>query len=87
MDNIKVRITDVHIRVEHLISAERLGDREGKQSSFGILLRNLDICTTDKDGKEIFHDRTQNKTNIFKRVSLDGLAVYLNPHDATMIHR
>jgi hypothetical protein len=53
-----VRITDVHIRVEHMISAERLGDRDGKQSSFGILLRNFDICTTDKDGKEIFHDRT-----------------------------
>jgi hypothetical protein len=58
MDNIKVTIRDVHIRVEHLISTERLGDRENKQSSFGILLRSFDIQTTDKDGNEVFHDRT-----------------------------
>jgi hypothetical protein len=87
MDNIKVKITDVHIRVEHMISAERLNDREGKQSSFGILLRSFEVCTTDRNGSEIFHDRTQNKANIFKKVSLDGLAVYLNPYDAIMIHR
>jgi len=58
-----------------------------KQSSFGILLKSFNIQTTDKDGKEIFHDRTTTKTNIIKKISLEGLAIYLNPIDATMIHR
>lgn len=57
LDNIKVKISDVHIRVEHFISATKLGQKDAKQSSFGILLRSFDICTTDKDGNEVFHDR------------------------------
>lgn len=81
LDNIKVKVSDVHIRVEHYLSQ---GDI--KQSSFGILLRSFDIQTTDKTGQEIFHDRALHKVSIFKTVTLKGLAVYLNPYDATMIH-
>jgi len=87
MDNIKINIKEVHIRVEHMVFADRLHERESKQSSFGILIRKFEIRTTDKDGKEIFHDRTQSKQDIIKQVALEGLAVYLNPHDTAMIHR
>ena len=79
MDNIQVQITEIHIRMEHYIVSP---GQEAKQSaSFGILLRSFDIHTTDKEGKEIFHDRTLTKTNIYKRVQLKGLAFYLNPID------
>lgn len=60
MDNIKVKIQDVHIRVEHYIKAEKLGGIQGpEQSSFGILLRTFEVSTTNRDGVEVFHDRSQ----------------------------
>ena len=60
---------------------------EIKQSSFGILLRSLELHTTDAEGREIYHDRVYTNKNIFKLLSIDGLAIYLNPFDATMIHK
>jgi len=59
---------------------------EIKQTSFGILLKSLELHTTDAEGREIFHDRNTSK-NIFKLLSIEGLAIYLNPFDATMIHK
>jgi len=45
------------------------------------------LHTTDAEGRQVFHDRANTNKNIFKLLSIDGLAVYLNPYDATMIHK
>jgi len=81
MDNLKVKVSEVHVRVEHYLSAVKLGNQEPCQSSFGILVRSFEVNTTDRDGVEIFHDRSQTTASIFKKVCLEGLAVYLNPID------
>lgn len=51
------------------------------------MLRSLELHTTDSEGRQIFHDRASTNKNIFKLLSIDGLAIYLNPYDATMIHK
>jgi hypothetical protein len=81
MDNLQITITKVHFRME-----ETVATAETKQSTFGILMHSLKINTVDKDDSETFHDRERN-SNFFKKLVMDGLAVYLNPADPLIIHK
>jgi hypothetical protein len=46
------------------------------------------VTTTDLDGNETFHDRNkQVSSSVFKKIQLEGLALYLNPFDPVVIHK
>ncbi len=81
IDNLQITITKVHFRMEETVSTA-----DTKQSTFGILMHSLKINTVDKDDKETFHDREKN-SHFFKKLVMEGLAVYLNPADPLLIHK
>ncbi len=72
LENIQIEIQNVHIS---------LTDAEG---SAGVVLQSLSLVTTDKDGKQVFVDRTtgQDQTFLYKTLLLDGLGVYLDHQDS-----
>lgn len=70
IENIQVEITDVHVC---------LTDAEGKA---GVVLEKLSLVTTDKDGQQVFVDRTTKKdvgkSFLHKALLLRGFGVYLD---------
>lgn len=57
------------------------------QTTFGILLSELDLKTVDAEGNAIFHDRAKIGGKITKILKMEGLAIYLNPQDTLIIHQ
>jgi len=80
LDNLQITITKVHVRMEETVASS-----DSKQSSFGILMNSLKINTVDKDDNPTFHDREKSSI-FFKKLVMDGLALYLNPADPVLIH-
>jgi vacuolar protein sorting-associated protein 13A/C len=73
IENIQVEITDVHVS---------LMDADG---SVGVCLASLRLMTTDKEGEQVFVDRTGGKRDdsldksfLYKMLQIDGLGIYLD---------
>lgn len=77
INNVQIRIRNVHIRYE---------DRTTSSIPFalGITLSGLEVHTTDSDWKKAFLSEALSK--VFKVAKLDGLAVYMNCN-TTMFQR
>jgi len=72
IENIQIEINDVHIC---------LTDANGKA---GVVLEKLSLVTTDKDGQQVFVDRTTEQTStsfLHKALFLKGFGVYLDHED------
>lgn len=69
INNVQIRIRNVHIRYE---------DRSTSTIpfAFGITLSGLEVQTTDSDWRKAFLSEALSK--VFKVAKLDGLAVYMN---------
>ena len=80
LDNFTMNIKDVHVRFED-ISDDSSGARRNQvgQTTFGLLLSELDLKTVDAEGNAIFHDRAVTGGKITKILKMEGLAIYLNP--------
>lgn len=90
LDNIIVKIEDVHVRLEEEVNATQDVEKSSAnygQTTFGLLLSSLEVQTVDKNGAPVFHDRTTTTSNIIKVLKLEGLAIYLNPQDPLIIHQ
>ncbi|KAH0792042.1 hypothetical protein GPJ56_004051 [Histomonas meleagridis] len=68
INNLRVNITDIHIRVEHHIGNKRV--------AFGIIIPSISVFTVDENMKEVFVPTTPNVLR--KVVSLKGLSIYLD---------
>ena len=79
LDNFTVDIKDVHIRFEDISDSVESKRNQIGQTTFGILLSELDLRTVDGEGNAIFHDRTAAGGKITKILKMEGLAIYLNP--------
>ena len=70
IENIQIEIVDVHIS---------LTDMDG---SAGVVLESLSLVTTDKEGKKVFIDRTNQASldNLFlyKMLQIKGFGIYLD---------
>jgi vacuolar protein sorting-associated protein 13A/C len=71
LENIQVEISDVHVSLK------------GSDCKAGVLLDKLQLMTTDKNGKQIFVDRTAAKGGLensflYKALQIQGLGVYLD---------
>lgn len=69
VNNIQVKITNVHIRYED-------NSKSGRPYSFGVTLNNFEIFTTDVNWQKCFVDGVIR--HVFKLASLDSLSVYMN---------
>ena len=82
IDNIQIRIKDIHIRFE---------DHYSVDSSYtcGLILRLFEVQTTNGQWVQKYIDRTQSgeNPNLFKVINIEGFAFYLNPHDTFIIHQ
>lgn len=81
MDNLQIKILDLHLRFEDHF----LGDQ---QYSFGIVMNSLNASTTNHDWIPKYIDRTQsgNNSNLYKILRIEGIGVYLNPNDNLIVH-
>lgn len=72
IENFQIEIQGVHVTIN------------GSEGSAGVVLKSLQLVTTDKNGKRTFVDRTQPsveaKENLFlhKALSIIGLGVYID---------
>jgi hypothetical protein len=69
IENIQIEIKDVHIAVD---------DVEG---TAGVVLESLSLVTTDKDGKQVFVDRTKDRDDnsfLHKMLLMQGFGIYLD---------
>lgn len=79
-DNIQIKVIGVHIRYEDHYSAST-------PFSFGVVMENLKLCTTNKNWEHEYIDRTEkSSSNIFKLLNVKGLGLYLNPAEQIIIH-
>ncbi|XP_023292594.2 vacuolar protein sorting-associated protein 13 [Lucilia cuprina] len=69
INNIQVKIANVHIRYED-------NSKIGRPFAFGITLNNFEIFTTDANWQKCFVDGVIR--HVFKLASLDCLSVYMN---------
>ncbi|XP_034830205.1 intermembrane lipid transfer protein Vps13 isoform X2 [Maniola hyperantus] len=69
--NVQLKISDIHVRYEDSITNPKA------PFSFGMTLHNLSVHTTDENWKQTVIQEAV--TKIFKILSLEGLAIYLNP--------
>ena len=82
VDNIQIKIEDVHFRFEDHFS--------GDQSySFGLVMKLLEVSTTNESWIPKYIDRTQNGSNqnLYKLARIEGFGLYLNPNDKIIIHQ
>lgn len=70
INNVQVKIANVHIRYESNSNAG------GRSFAFGITLNNFEIFTTDANWQKCFVDGVIR--HVFKLASLDCLSVYMN---------
>ena len=87
LDNFMMNIKDVHVRFEDISDAGDSKRNQIGQTTFGVLLSELDLKTVDGEGNAIFHDRTAKGGKITKILKMEGLAIYLNPQDTLIIHQ
>ena len=87
LDNFMMNIKDVHVRFEDISDAGDSKRNQIGQTTFGVLLSELDLKTVDGEGNAIFHDRTAIGGKITKILKMEGLAIYLNPQDTLIIHQ
>eukprot|EP00466_Bigelowiella_natans_P011264 jgi/Bigna1/132643/aug1.18_g7351 len=74
MKNLKISIRNIHFRFE--------GYSPGSESkngtpAVGLCLRELSVCTTNKEGNETFVTDTNAKI-FYKKMKFEGLSAYLN---------
>lgn len=69
INNIQIKIKNIHIRFEDKTSAK-------KPFAFGVSLSGFTALTVDSTGKPTL--ATEDITQVFKKVALEGLSVYLN---------
>lgn len=74
INNLKVKINDIHIRIESYSG--------GKKIAFGVMVDSISAFTVDENLKEVFV-ATSNDV-IRKVVSLQGLSIYLDPVSDTL---
>ena len=79
LDNFTMNIKNVHIRFEDISDEGESKRNQIGQTTFGVLLSELDLKTVDAEGNTIFHDRAVTGSKITKIMKMRGLAVYLNP--------
>lgn len=72
INNLQVRITNVHLRYEDSSNA-------GSPFSIGVTLHNLDIYTTDSDWNKTY--LTQQVSKVYKIAKLNSLSIYMNCND------
>ena len=82
-----MNIKDVHVRFEDISDSGDSKRNQIGQTTFGILMSELDLKTVDGEGNAIFHDRTAKGGKITKILKMEGLAIYLNPQDTLIIHQ
>lgn len=71
VNNIQIKISDIHIRYEDGTTADNL-------FALGLTLKQFHVHTTDGDWQEAYVKDQSSKT--FKVANLSGLAVYMNCH-------
>lgn len=69
INNIQIKIKNIHIRFEDETSAT-------KPFALGVSLSEFTALTVDKDGFQTL--ATEDISQVFKKVTLEGLSVYLN---------
>lgn len=69
INNIQIKIKNIHIRFEDKSSAK-------KPFAFGVSLAGFTALTVDSAGNPTL--ATEDITQVFKKVALEGLSVYLN---------
>ena len=67
INNLKVEINNLHIRVEHKI--------KGRTVAFGVFLPSVKVTTIDNKGIEVFVSKAK---TLRKKLSIQGLSIYLD---------
>lgn len=69
IENIQIEIKDVHIEITEM------------EGTAGVVLESLSLVTTDKEGKQVFVDRTKDRDNdsfLHKMLLMQGFGIYLD---------
>lgn len=71
LENMKVKITNIHIRIEHEINKQKV--------SLGVIIPEIQISTTDENGNSI--QQNTSKSKIYKQLLLTNLSIYIDTNN------